>query len=349
MKKFWIKIIVVSLPIIAVGLFNFICDPIFLLRGEGLSRDAAKLILNGEAVIYPERLDTCNFTLNIINSCQEKPSVIAFGSSLSMQLSKEQLKGENFLNLSVSGPGMYDITALWQATKESGITPQKIIISYGDWYFNDAERGLRYTGALTPYLTRFEQVDYSADNAVEKYITSLFSFEYLSNSMKYLKNGKRPVFSIRKATPDDNETWPVFMPDCSFRYPKSYLNRPRDTEKEKLVFERAANLKLYMLQNGYYNHDRAKDFKELVTDMQQTGANVIIFISPLHPIVYDEIEKNSGDYKYFYLQQDFIKQLSLETDAKIIGDFSPYSIDFTADDFIDELHITYSSLSRIWI
>jgi len=112
---------------------------------------------------------------------------------------------------------------------------------------------------------------------------------------------------------------------------------------------------------GYFNQDCKKlrnqfdtispHYSKLLTAfidyLQHKNIEVIFFISPYHPLVYNHFQ-NAKEYKIIIETEKFYTQLAKDKNIKIVGTYNPAKLGLSNSAFYDGPHCKYEALQSIW-
>lgn len=261
-------------------------------------------------------------------------SYLILGSSRMMTASYDALKGQNALNLAISGATIEDIIAIYQASIDNRIYAENVVIGIDPLYFNPTYGG-QWWKSIAEYYYKFMGLEY--EGGYERLTNRLFSINYfrIATSAIYERIGEEYQIIFTKDYINEGYTRRV---DGSVYYPKVYREKPvKDIEKEATDF----NIVEYSFDT--LSIERLKLFDRLVDSIRAHGAQVQIVQFPYHPIIYKRIAK----YGCMDQVRRYIRYLCCQKGAIAYGDYNPKNDDFTNIDFYDATHAKKESLDRI--
>ena len=332
MKNFIIKTSLLGGIILSVLLFvNFFGDSAKLFDND-YEKKIANILLMGNNVTNVANYDERLLQIELINRYTKSPDVIVLGSSKSKLLNNSYFPDKKFANNSVSGASIEDLIAIYQIYKSKNLRPEKVLIEVSPWTFNEKNGQVRWM-SLSDYYNAF--FNKKGDNEIEliKY-SQLVSPSYFQSSLKpaikFILNGKsNPVKSDTIYNVSN-----TILPDGSLTYSKSY--REASETLIQLKIKKYISGKLYSLTN--YDTLSARtlsDFNALVDDMIQNKIEVVFYLSPYHPKVYEVVKKH---YPMVIKSEEYVKKLAKEKNIKIIGSFNPNEIGLNESCFYDGMH-----------
>ena len=84
-----------------------------------------------------------------------------------------------------------------------------------------------------------------------------------------------------------------------------------------------------------------------IDSLQQSGVQVVFWLSPYHPDAYRFLA-NSSDYRIILDVQKYFEELAISKNIPLVGSYNPEDIPCTKDEFYDEQHPKESCLEKIW-
>lgn len=98
---------------------------------------------------------------------------------------------------------------------------------------------------------------------------------------------------------------------------------------------------LYMEDYDSVDKECVEIFDAFFAYAQQRGANIVIFLTPYPPLVYEYCEENAEGYGGFLETEDVVRELAEKYDIPVYGSYDPRMIEgVTEEDFYDGLHCT---------
>lgn len=267
------------------------------------------------------------------------PSTVVLGSSHSQMISSAMLNDENTLNLSVISATFQDVAALYAMLREHKITPKRIFLIGDAWSI--------YEWNAPMLQNRWEQLLVAYQSAIADFGLPVSPAFWVRVNLydAYIKPFQQLLelpFTI--LNPSDNRSFAfddMLNPDGSLQCSEACR-----TVSTRQVAEIAARGRTNIAQehggwkpNSVDYFGRAS-YERLVRQMQKDGAEVIILITPYHPLLYPFAEHELQ----LTATRDFYRDLADQIGATVIGSFDPSDCGLSQDDFLDGHHLRPQAL-----
>ncbi|MBE6084913.1 MAG: hypothetical protein E7203_05505 [Selenomonas ruminantium] len=338
-------LITVCIAISVVAGFNYWQDPAEIFAEEGRYQEAAELLAKGENIAITSNYDERLFKKSVIKVDGGNKKVVIMGSSRIMGLGNDAFVDNlDVLNLAVSGAVLQDDIALWHIMMEKADRNVKtVIIGLDPWLLNkrngdkrwisideDYEKALQDWGEKTSKAYRYDGV------------TQLLSIKYTKESLKNWRKKQQSlqVWEEKEPLPPG---WSIIHPDGSRIWSQKDNNLDVEKEAKKYV----AN-KVYQLEDfEELDTDLQHKFSMLIQDMQKRGLEVVFYLPPYHPYVYDYL-CNNPRYESVLAAQNYFVEFAHRHNIVLLGSYNPKDMHMKELDFIDGMHLRRDSLVRWW-
>lgn len=349
MRRFTIKLGLFLLPIlIIVGLTNFLIDPAQLFNNH-YENGMVKIINDGYNVANTGNYDNRLFQKIYINKLSEAKDIIVIGSSRSMQV-RDELFTDTFFNNSVPGAVIEDYIAITQLYALNDKLPQKVILGVDPWAFNinhGQERWKSYQEYYQSFMENNNIITEKIRLFFSRFSTNaskLLSVKYFQGSIEYFlfSDNNFDYFPTKK----EKISSKIKLNDGSLIYDKTYRNV---TKKE---IERKAknyiNGTLYSIEDfSEINDIYLEQFKDLINFYKIKNVEVILYLPPYHPIVYDYIVNNKK-YEMVKIVESYLKKFGFENNIQIIGSYNPNIFKLESKDFYDGMHPKEKAIIKLF-
>jgi len=342
MKKFLLKLISLSLPVLLIlAGVNYFGDGAKLFDND-YEKDIAAIIEQGKYVTNIKNYDERLLQKQLIKARKVCPNVMVTGSSRTMLINSELVKDSSMVNNSVSGASIEDIVSIYQMYKEEGLLPAKVIIGVDPWTFNENNEQERWHSIANSYY-RFHNLnkDYPTNSKLDK-LKQLFSFTYFQSSVTSLPKIVLGTNEPRATTNKFNAT-NTRLTDGSLIYGEQM--RDLSNEKVQDIVRESLLDDLYGLKNfDAVSTTIWNEFVKLVEDMQSHGIEVEFLLAPYHPQVYTKIKE---DYPQVLKAEAMVKNFADKTNITIYGSFNPKKAGLTENYFYDGMHCKQEGIKLI--
>ena len=305
------------IPIIITAI-NFIIDYRGFVNPDSLFIEKLVNDLEQNNLVYhinvPERRIVKKRIEKTINGLNN----ICIGSSTSLLIGKES--GFNYINLAVSGCVTEDMSYLYELIKQNDVKIDTLIIGLNPWALNKHHPDSRYR--------QFE------DEISRNDIRQIFSIRYLYDNVKINKY---------KIWNGDTTEYIKFS-DGSIKYNFDLRNK---RWKEKDFILDYIKGEIYHLNNFIdIDPNYLMYFEKIVNQFKKISNHTILFLSPYHVLIFDELITKAPIIKS--VENEIYKIFKDKEDITIIGSFNPNLYGLEYSDFYDGMHLSESGIKKIF-
>ena len=349
MYKRLVETVIVVVVIILGGIaaFNYMVDPSNIFSNDTV-KSAVEIMLKEKNVKGLSNWDEVSLKREFIKKSTNTPNIVVLGSSRSMGINQELFPDDVMHNYSVSGGGLEKIISLWYSSDMKNPEVEKYIIEIDDWAFVDNK-----SSSITQDDITAKAIAYVNDtqddsitirlyfNDIKKY-SGLLSWQYFEKSREVYK---------AKVEVNPTEKWiddvPVLHFDGSYHH-GNIMNNPSD---EKLVAAVQKHINS-SLRNYLGNHQQISEAKRLLFEkwirkIRNNGQDVVIFLSPYNPEVYNHIEQNDK-FKVVLDTENYLRDFCRMEGIPVIGSYDPCKLGLTSKDFFDGMHLKEAVVEEYW-
>ncbi len=350
MKKhlIWLRLLAVAGPLLALLIFvNCYFDPANIFHN--VSRSIADSLLDGNATyITSGNMNERLVKKYIIEDMPDNIECVCIGPSVVFGIDSSLVGTDNYYNLGVSGADYYDILAQFGLMEENNKHPERIILCLDTYFFDDilsdsANRNVAlkpYAGYMMDILngkpTGTPQMDTRAESLQR--IIQMFSVTYFQSSIDYIKANKTldiPRWGI--ASPSHTGTY--YKPDGSMVHSVALQNSsPESVTKNAAGY----NIDYHFGANRHISSSKAESFDKLVSYLKQQDTEVILFLAPMCPTLWDRCDQET--YPLVWEVEAFANAIATKYDLEIVGSYNPYKYDLTDAAFYDARHLKHEYL-----
>ena len=360
MKK-WCKAVLFILPLLfMVAAVNWYVDSYAYLRIT-YDQIGEQMAVNSMNVLGLEESDFND--RNLLVACMKKQTnpkeVIVAGSSRVMNFDHTMFGTDSFYNTGLSESTIYDLLAVAAILEQNGQMPDKMIIGVDAFLFNASHNNDRWMD-LEDYVVYMENQLVDAG-----YMADVDEVASMSDSMAMSGHEQFP----QKNTGRDNGKW---LSLDYFRYNITLLpERKRFAVDYTMDWEAEQYLKHYdgsisygrslrgadtgeveeLTRQSIDEHVvyRMTDFKEideqsmalfsaLIDYLQDRGVEVMLYLPPYSPMMYNYIESEEQYHITFQVEQR-IKELASDKQAALYGSYDPAGCGLEMTDLYDIYHV----------
>lgn len=342
MKK-WLKAALFLLPLLLlIGWVNWYVDSYALLRvtydGIAAQMASGKNVEGLEDSDYNDR----NLLAARLKGMEEAPRVMVLGSSRVYTFDHTMFGTESFYNAGLSEATIYDLLAVAGILNAEEKLPETVVIGVDAFLFNkshDNEKwkelesyanymSLTLDGKLSPELANPHK-----DTGRE--FPKALSLDYFRYNVTLLPDGKRFAVSYT----DDWETEGYLKhSDGSVSYQRELREvNPADVEamtrqamEEHVVYRMTDYAEI---DDGHFSR-----LSELVDYLLGAGVEVILYLPPYSPMMYNYIESEEA-FQITLEVEKKVKNLAVEKGLALYGSYDPAGCGLEMTDLYDVYHV----------
>ena len=339
------------IPVLIMGV-NYLEDPANLFQEGKYEQGIARYLAQGYNVTNVYNCDERLLQKYFIQDMAKCPSEIVLGSSRVMQIKAEDSSDSHgFINNGVSGASLEDDMAIFHMYEKKGCTIKKLIIGLDPYLLNDNHGQFRWKSLKPEYNEFKKELGLKSDESVpgfsgemmlkmEKY-GQLLSMTYFRTSFQYLIHGiskaYQPVSSI------DNDKF-TRLEDGTISYDKGLRNIAPEKVKNNALRSEELNYSLLNFTNLSEGYKAL--FSTFIGYLQQKNIDVVFFLAPYHPDLYDYYLKQNY-YHIIFDAENFYKKFAKEHKIKVVGSYDPGKYHLDNACFYDAMHAKPKSIQII--
>jgi len=355
------KYLIIFLPVLILLVsVNCYADPANILWANGnIAKAVSTSILNGnDTYVLSGNIDEREARKFLVMDMPNDIDCLAVGPSLIMCVSSEMVGTDSFMNLGESGADYYDILNTIGQLDVTDKLPKTMILCVDTLFFDKANLSVytRWT-AQKEYSEYFLQKmttgsatiingsinDNNQNNVnIIKQFEQLFSLSYFQSSINYLLKDNTESAERIGVVSESGYDGAFWRADGSYVYTKEYQENSieKASEYAKLLLD---SQDVYLSLNDHIDSECKAVFEQLIDYLQANDVEVIFYLSPYHPIVWDEIETNYQTSLPIELET-YISEYANGKNIRIIGAYDPEKAGVDATDFYDGRHMRAESL-----
>jgi hypothetical protein len=282
------------------------------------------------------------------------PEGLILGSSRAMKVSPralEQATGNRFFNFAVDNARAEDYLAIYRWVRRQGVRLERLVIGLDVEALHDDDRpeaSLLRAAPLMETLAETRPAEpgllaplrrFALMRAVKRY-KATFTIEYVSEALQAVRFFLRP----------EMQPLPLmdFEPDGYLRYRRWEMERASGRFRFEQDLERCLTKSV-----GRFEHmtglspRRRGHLRTLLDEAHADGAQVVLFITSLHPLTTRHLEAHTRYARLLAATRDYVRELSSH-EAVGAYDFSdPRMYDGRDSGFYDCLHVDESNAQRM--
>lgn len=344
---------VLFLPVLFyVVWINYTVDCSGTFQGDQYLREVANMLLSGQDVVGYEQLNERQRDVMelIVNQMDSAPDTIVLGSSRIMQMNTEIAQTDSLFNCALTGADWYDMLGTFYLFDKANKLPKNVIIGFDPWLLDtspdstDARSNKQlYAEFLSTRLNI--PTEYEVQDPNKKW-QALYSLSYFQGNIAYMMGSKD---GVKKPQPVEGDTFmqntEVKRSDGSLVYSYEFRTRQQsDVDNDALG---QTNNFFRMEEYTVPDAERLEILEKFLTYMQEKGINVILVLTPYHPLVYDNALEKADHYTGFFATEPAVHRIADKLGIPVYGSYNPYAIpNTTGADFYDGIHVRGECIAR---
>lgn len=343
MKK-WLKALAFLIPLLfMVASVNWYVDSYACLRitydeiGRRMIEEKQNVVGLEESVFNDRSLLAA-----CLEQQEEAKELVIIGSSRVLNFDYTMFGTESFYNAGLSESTIYDLWAVTGILAQNGRLPEKMVIGVDAFLFNAAHNNDRWMELASYENYMSVLLDGKVDGHTPRGeintgrdFGKLLSLDYFRYHVTCLREGKRFMVSY-------TDEWETEQYTKHYDGSIAYEHPLRDVLEEDVV----ALTKQAMEEHVVY---RMTDYEEideesiemlvrLIDYLKNQGVEVILYLPPYSPMMYDYIESEEAFGKTFEVEER-MKQLACEKQIALYGSYDPEGCELKMSDLYDAYHV----------
>lgn len=381
------KLLLLLVPLVSLMVYvNYTVDCSGLYQGDLTNRTVVELLLDGENVSNFSQMDqrtVMELYIQLVPD-EQVPETVAFGSSRVMQLTAG-MTGTAFYNCGVTGGDYRDVMNAFYLWEKYGKLPDRVVLGIDPWLFRSDALDRRSNAALYEemlsvalgYTTSYEVPQPSrlyrlGDAAVQKVtkgqttlttlnvttdtIAALFEPAYFQgNVLHYRKtrdagtavteDGEPVLYHAVSAAEMAANTDEIKCADGTVWYSREF----REASDEAVLLAALAQAGTFLYMEGYtaLETEQCALFEQFIDYMQSCGVEIVFFLAPYHPFVYEYVTLyNYDDHAGFFAVEPYVRAYAAQMGIPVVGSYDPSQLGLTETDFFDGLHVKSEGIAK---
>lgn len=338
MKYFFRQILYfIPIPLIITSI-NYFGDPANLFNDNYVLK-IANCLSQGETVSNVSDCDERLLQRYFIEKMNECPTEIVLGPSTVQLINNSYSTEKHLINNGVIWASLEDYLSIYYLYEKKGCKIKKALLGLGPWLLHDNSNlnrwkvlGKEYNIFLNKLFsnTSINNAEYGLYHYT-KY-KELFSLQYFKISLISLINVKKGGVTRRK--------------DGSISYSTGFLNAELREVENRARHNIGSDLE-YAFGNFTHLSIHYKSlFSSFVEYLQKQNVQVEFYLSPLHPIMYEYLSKNSCYHNIFETEY-YLKDFASAHKIKVIGSYNPAKYNFDNSYFLDGWHLKEKAIWKM--
>lgn len=343
MRK-WGKAILFLLPVLfLVAAVNWYVDSYAMLRIT-YDQIGEQMAVYGANV---EGLEESDFNdRNLFLACvrkQEGPrEVIVAGSSRVMNFDHTMFGTDSFYNAGLSEATVYDLLAVTGVLEAEDKLPKTMVIGVDAFLFNTSHDNERWKD-LYPYANymgvildgKFEAGNLHPQKNTGTDMGKWLSLDYFRYNVTLLPERKR--FQVSYTNDWESERYLKHY-DGSIAYQRQ-LREGDVATVEELTRQSMEEHVVYRLTDyKEIDYGHWERFEKLIAWLQEEGVEVILYLPPYSPMMYNYIESEEA-FQIALEVEEKVQELAKERQIALYGSYDPAGCDLDMTDLYDIYHV----------
>lgn len=352
----WLRLILVAI----ISIFAFVSINIYEDPGNIFhhnAKSAAESIMAGnETFIGSGNADERVMREYMIKNMPHDTSTLTFGSSTAFGIRQEQVGNEPYYNLALSGSNFYDILSQFGLLEINDIQYDRVIITVDTYFFDESKYSMRnpemkvYADYMIDCLNDRSPVPPSdAPTNYRKLFEQAFSATYFQSSIDFIRSNNSVILPQKRWGVVDSSTEDLqhYLPDGSLVYGIGYRSK---TVEDVINHANSYDIESEFSKGEHISENSKDIFEKLIDYLDNRDVEIVFYICPLAPTLWDRIQNDEEADQYFILDEMeiFAHEVAERYGIRITGSFNPYNIGIQDDDFWDSRHIRHERLDNFF-
>lgn len=342
MKK-WLKAVLFVIPLLLfIGWVNWYVDSYALLRvtydGIAAQMAAGKNVEGLEESDYNDR----NLLAARLQGMEEAPQVMVLGSSRVYTFDHTMFGTDSFYNAGLSEATVYDLLAVSGILFKQDKLPETVVIGVDAFLFNKSHDNEKWKEleSYVNYMSLIMEGKLSPELAHPRKDTGrdwkkTLSLDYFRYNVTLLPEGKRFAVSYTEDWETDGY---LKHSDGSVSYQRE-LREVNPADVEEMTRQAMEEHVVYRMTD-YEEIDKQhfQYFSWLIEDLQQAGVEVILYLPPYSPMMYNYIESEEAFQIALEVEEE-VKNLAARKKIALYGSYDPAGCGLAMTDLYDVYHV----------
>ena len=342
MKK-WCRAVLFVIPLLLfIGWVNWYVDSYALLRvtydGIAAQMAAGKNVEGLEESDYNDR----NLLAARLQGMEEAPQVMVLGSSRVYTFDHTMFGTDSFYNAGLSEATVYDLLAVSGILFKQDKLPETVVIGVDAFLFNKSHDNEKWKEleSYANYMSLTMEGKLSPELAHPRKDTGrdwkkTLSLDYFRYNVTLLPEGKRFAVSYTEDWETDGY---LKHSDGSVSYQRE-LREVNPADVEEMTRQAMEEHVVYRMTD-YEEIDKQhfQYFSWLIEDLQQAGVEVILYLPPYSPMMYNYIESEEA-FQITLDVEEKVKELAQRKGIALYGSYDPAGCGLTMTDLYDVYHV----------
>lgn len=342
MKK-WLKAVLFVIPLLLfIGWVNWYVDSYALLRvtydGIAAQMAAGKNVEGLEESDYNDR----NLLAARLQGMEEAPQVMVLGSSRVYTFDHTMFGTDSFYNAGLSEATVYDLLAVSGILFKQDKLPETVVIGVDAFLFNKSHDNEKWKEleSYANYMSLTMEGKLSPELAHPRKDTGrdwkkTLSLDYFRYNVTLLPEGKRFAVSYTEDWETDGY---LKHSDGSVSYQRE-LREVNPADVEEMTRQAMEEHVVYRMTD-YEEIDKQhfQYFSWLIEDLQQAGVEVILYLPPYSPMMYNYIESEEAFQIALEVEEE-VKNLAVRKKIALYGSYDPAGCGLAMTDLYDVYHV----------
>lgn len=343
MKK-WAKAFLFILPVLLmIAAVNWYVDSYAYLRvtydeiAEKMTEGTRNVVGLEESAFNDRSLLAAN-----LERQKEAKEVIVIGSSRVLNFDHTMFGTDSFYNAGLSESTIYDLWAVTGILVQCGHLPEKMVIGVDAFLFNTAHNNDRwmdlesYENYMAVLLDgKLNENTPKGQKDTGRKPDRLLSLDYFRYNVTCLRDRKRFEVSY-------TEDWVTERYTKHYDGSIAYQSELRNVSEESVVelTRQAVEEQVVYRMTDYKEIDEEsmEMLSVLIDYLQSQNVEVILYLPPYSPMMYDYIESEEQFGKVFEVEEK-IKQLAQDKQTALYGSYNPEGCELKMSDLYDVYHV----------
>lgn len=354
--KRWFRLIICFFIFFFLFVFtNVYEDPGNIIHNDAKSV-AESIVRGNETYIGSGNVDERVLREYMIKNMPKSTQTITFGTSTAFGIRKNQVGSESYYNLACSSLNFNELISQFGLLEINNIDYEKVIINVDTYYFDESKNNMKnpemmvYTEYMIDVLNN--QNPLPPDDVpvnYKKVLKQALSVTYFQSSVNYIRSNNSYILPQKRwgVVDDLTNDLAYYKPDGSLVYNINYRSQ---TLEDVIKHANEYDIETQFSKGHHMSEYNKKEFEKLIEYLENRDVEVILYICPLAPALWDRIQNDKDADQYYILNEteEFAYEVSDKYGIKITGSLNPYNLGIKDEDFWDSRHIRHERLDSFF-
>ena len=317
---------------------------------------AEALVAGNDVAIYTPNNDERGLKVALIQSMPQHVECLTLGSSLTMGIRAEDAGTDSYYNLSASNFNYNDFMASFALLEKYGIEYDRVILCFDTSFFEEQNSLGMLNEQMMPYAHYMNDTIEGEDVTMpdvdplgvdSSRFEQLLSVTYFQASADFIMSSGSFIMPQQRwyIVDGENEERGHYLSDGSWVYSRAYLeNDPQFVIHDASIY----GTQYVFARDRHISPYHQEHFRMLIEYLLARGVQVDLYLSPLSPALWDNIQSEADRYFILDEMEQYQREMAEVYGLRVIGTYNPYVVGLTNEDYMDCRHLRHESMAELF-